>query len=235
MSKALLVLGVLALAVLADRPGRADAVTDCSQDVDPAFNITGCTALIEGGGYSDSDLAWAYFNRGNAHRSLGQSERAVSDYDEAISLDPDFVDAYLNCGGTYSVLGEHLRDIQDLDQALQFEPMAADIYINRGNAYAKLGRPDRALSDYDQAVHLDPAFAYAYWGRGSSHFRLDQYELAVEDYDQALAVGGLTEAEVAVVRESRARALEWLAWQHCNAQLAEGPLDLFGAIASLFE
>ena len=33
----------------------------------------------------------AYYNRGNAYRRLGQQQRAVEDYDEAIRLEPRFL------------------------------------------------------------------------------------------------------------------------------------------------
>ena len=37
---------------------------------------------------------WAHINRGDSYGKLGQSERAIEDYDKAIELDPDNAEAY---------------------------------------------------------------------------------------------------------------------------------------------
>ena len=56
----------------------------------------------------------AYSNRGRAYASLGQPERAMEDFDEAIRLDPELAPAYYNRGSLYGNLGQPQRAIQDL-------------------------------------------------------------------------------------------------------------------------
>ena len=48
---------------------------------------------------------------------MGQPERSVVDFDEAIRLDPLFADAYYNRGLAYTELGMLERARLDLDQA----------------------------------------------------------------------------------------------------------------------
>ena len=44
---------------------------------------------------------WPAHNRGNAYGDLGQFQRAIEDYDEAIRPNPEYADAYNNRGVAY--------------------------------------------------------------------------------------------------------------------------------------
>ena len=56
-------------------------------------------------------LVVAYSNRGLAYDGIGQYQRAIQDYDEAIQLDPDYAWAYHDRGMAYHRLGQHQRAI----------------------------------------------------------------------------------------------------------------------------
>jgi hypothetical protein len=52
--------------------------------------ILACTSLIQSGKESGPSLAAAFFNRGYVRAHSGDLGRAISDYDQAIRLDPAF-------------------------------------------------------------------------------------------------------------------------------------------------
>ena len=54
----------------------------------PGVRIAGCTALIESGNLTRSDLAVSFNNRGAAYQEKRDLERAIADYSEAIRLHP---------------------------------------------------------------------------------------------------------------------------------------------------
>ena len=86
-------------------------------------------------------------------------EEAISEFDEAIRLDPRYAPAYLYRGGSYFSLGQFERAIQDYDEAVRLNPRLAEAYVGRGVAYILLGRDSEAQQDADRAVELgfDPA------------------------------------------------------------------------------
>ena len=86
-------------------------------------------------------------------------EEAISEFDEAIRLDPRYARAYLYRGGSYFSLGQFERAIQDYDEAVRLNPRLAEAYVGRGVAYILLGRDSEAQQDADRAVELgfDPA------------------------------------------------------------------------------
>ena len=52
-----------------------------------------------------------------AYHYLGQYERAIEDYDQALEINPQLAEAYNNRGLAY--LGQYERAIEDYDQALE--------------------------------------------------------------------------------------------------------------------
>ena len=66
----------------------------------------------------------AYINRGVSYADLGEYERAIEDYDEAIRLDPQSARAYINRGNAYDGLGKSEEAERDYAKAkeLGYEP-----------------------------------------------------------------------------------------------------------------
>jgi len=100
--------------------------------------------------------AWELLNRGLSFDHLGQSERAIEDYDKAIELNPGLAMAYNNRGNAYYALGQSERAIADYDKAITLNPGDAAAYTNRGTAYAALGQYERAIEDYSRFIELAP-------------------------------------------------------------------------------
>jgi tetratricopeptide (TPR) repeat protein len=55
--------------------------------------------------------------RGIAYVSLGQNQRAIDDYNEAIRLKPDYVRAYVNRGAVYLLQEDSKRGCLDAQKA----------------------------------------------------------------------------------------------------------------------
>ena len=61
--------------------------------------------------------AEAYNSRGAAYRKLGKTDEAITDFTEAIGIDPDLVVAYTNRAFAYRIAGEHARAEADFARA----------------------------------------------------------------------------------------------------------------------
>ena len=115
-------------------------------------------------------LAEAYFKSGFKQDSLCQHEKAITDYTEAIQLNPNFVDAYYNRGIVNHVLNrldEARRDFKkahDLAQQADNEDLAkqaemlriplADAYCRRGHDTLALHCLDKTRRNFETARHL---------------------------------------------------------------------------------
>ncbi|GAB6391389.1 MAG: tetratricopeptide repeat protein [Treponematales bacterium] len=127
-----------------------------------------------------------YLYRGSVYIGLGEYDKAIVDYTEAIRLDPNAADAYNNRGVAYVEKGDNNKAIVDFNQALRLFPNYANAYNNRDAAYDDKGDYDRAIADYTQAIRLDPDYAYPYTNRGDAYRDKGDYDRAIADYTQAI-------------------------------------------------
>jgi len=162
---------------------------DCQAD-DPDRSIAGCTRILDGRGETPKNRAIAFYNRGIAYSDKGDHDRAISQYDEAIRLDPKYVAAYNNRGNSYNRKGEYRRALQDYDKALQLDPKYARGFNNRGEVFENLDEPDRARDAYSAAINLDPKYARARSNRGDTYLYAGDFDRAVADYTEALDLDG---------------------------------------------
>lgn len=176
-----LLLGVLFSGALAS-PATADDAYTCfatSGDV----SIAACTRAIDSG----ASKPWIHYsNRGNAYHAKGDEDRAISDYDQAIRLNPKFANAYGGRGNAYQSKGDNDRAMVDYNEAIRLDPKYIHAYNGRGNAYHAKGDDDRAIADYNEAIRLDPTYKYAYNGRGNAYHAKGDDDRAIADYNEAI-------------------------------------------------
>ena len=181
-------LAIVALTVLGfgalRGPAAADDATTCA-NASGDVAIDACTRVIKAGG---RNLASTYYNRASEYSDKGDNDRAISDYNEAIRINPKYVKAYNSRGLAYRENGDYDRAISDSSEAIRIDPKYAKAYNGRGMAYMAYGDNDHAVSDFNEAIRLDPLFTGAFTTRGLVFERLGQLEKARADFRAALAV-----------------------------------------------
>jgi protein O-mannosyl-transferase len=130
----------------------------------------------------------AYVNRGIAFMKLGQFDKAIRDYTEAISRKPSDYKAFYNRGVLFAELNLISQAIDDYSNVIALKPSYYDAYNNRGVLYEKLGQFDRAVADYSSAISLNPSNSRAYVNRGLAYDRAGLPERALADLDRAISL-----------------------------------------------
>jgi hypothetical protein len=115
--------------------------------------------------------AQAYYFRGLTLLDQEQSWEAISDFNQALELEPNYPEAYFNRGLARTQLAANLPEptrgpnpIADYTEAIRLNPGYADAYYNRGLAYLSLKQYPEAIADFQQAAEL-----YRRLGREESH------------------------------------------------------------------
>ena len=128
----------------------------------------------------------AFFDLGGFLWEKGLGEQAISAYDTALRLKPDYAAAYCNRGSIHYALGNHAAAIQDYNEAIRLQPERVEGYFNRAVTKFQLQDYADAIRDYDEVLARKADYADAYVGRAHAKFAMHQYADATRDYDEAL-------------------------------------------------
>ncbi len=89
----------------------------------------------------------------------GDLDRAIADFDQAISLTPNSAAPYNSRGIAEAAKNDFDGALADFNQAIRLSPRYALAFNNRGFLYARHRNFDLAIADYDEAIRLKPDYA----------------------------------------------------------------------------
>ncbi|MGP8215059.1 MAG: tetratricopeptide repeat protein [Bacteroidia bacterium] len=128
-----------------------------------------------------------YYNRGTYYMNLKKDDnKALSDYNKLLELDPAYAHAYNNRGLIYYDRGQYDLAMADYNKALELDSRNAMAYNNQGRLYYQQGQIDLALADYNRAIELDSGNTGVYNNRAVIYYSRGQYDLAMADYNKVL-------------------------------------------------
>lgn len=124
--------------------------------------------------------------RGNEFYFVKNYSQALTAYDEALRLNPQFAEAYNNRGIVKYELNQYTAAIEDYSTAIRLKSNFADALNNRGNAYAALKQFNEAAQDLQAALKLKPDFAIGHNNLGNVYSSMKNYDAAISEYTQAI-------------------------------------------------
>jgi len=130
-----------------------------------------------------------YNNRGLAYDEKGERSLALSDYNRAIAISPEFTEAYINRGIVYGESSLFEKAIEDFSRALAINGQSAKAYMNRGAAYMSVGDYAGALRDLRRAADLDPSDAVTFYNLGLAYLQAGDRAKALDSMNRAARLG----------------------------------------------
>ena len=174
--------------ILASQPEHAGALTLLGIMLAMARRTEEAAQLLGKAAARLPDDASVQNNYGNVLRDLGRHVTALSAYERALTIQPNYPDAHYN----RAVVLQDLRRFEDAvagyDHALTLKPDFAAAHNNRGVALQELGRCEEAVASYDRALAIKPDYAAAHNNRGTALAKLRHFEQARASYQRALAI-----------------------------------------------
>lgn len=167
----------------------SEADWDVCLGEDHAKSIPACTRVANSKTETADNRAIAFYNRGASYASMGDHDRAITDYNQAFKLNPKDPDYIANRGFSNASLGNHDKAIADYNQAIKQNPIDGEYHADRGYSYLAKGQLDSALTDFDRAIELksESSHAASYFGRGLVRGRKGHLAQARTDQDQGEA------------------------------------------------
>jgi serine/threonine protein kinase/Flp pilus assembly protein TadD len=109
---------------------------------------------------------WALMQRGVCRLEASDQLLAISDFSEAIRVQPASPIGHFNRGAALTRAGRHDAAIVDYTRALQCDEHFVLAYLNRGLSYLELRQYGPAIADFNEAVALGRDDAALHAGRG---------------------------------------------------------------------
>ncbi|MCP4579049.1 MAG: tetratricopeptide repeat protein, partial [Deltaproteobacteria bacterium] len=100
---------------------------------------------------------------GNVLKDQGKPDKAISYYQKALKLKPDYPEASNNLGAAFQNQNKFDQAISCYRKALQLRPGYTEVHINMGTAFQYMCRLDKAISCYQKALKQEPKNADAHF------------------------------------------------------------------------
>lgn len=129
---------------------------------DPRAGIKSCTDALDQTALSLRDRAATLINRGILHSRIDETQLAIEDYDQGLSVDPTLAEGYIDRGAAMIVMHRYTAALEDIDKGISLNANRLQIaYYDRGIVDEALGNVKAAYEDYKKAAEIAPDFALA--------------------------------------------------------------------------
>ena len=145
-----------------------------------------CSSLKSGNDACRGDSAETWQRCGDAAREKGDYARAVTAYDKALALEPEYQPALTNRGFSYHSLQDYDAAIRDFTTVLRLHPDALSVYVARSASLFRKGGLDAAIGDLRECLRREPTYADAYYDLGYYQWKNDRFDEALASFSEAI-------------------------------------------------
>ena len=126
--------------------------------------------------------------RGNAWMKEQEADAAITDYSQAIKIEPKNDVAIEGRARAQTFEGHHDLAAADWGSLIGLHPERHDFYLHRGTSLVAAKKPGEALADFSKTIELEPKSAAAYVGRAKAYDQQNDREKALGEFNLALKV-----------------------------------------------
>jgi len=142
----------------------------------------------------NKDIAYSvYMNRGIAYGQINQHDKAIEDFNKAMSINPNMSNAYAHRGIAFIGKGQYDGAIEDFNKAISINPNDDFSYFGRACTYLEMENFDKAIVDFKKAFSINPNFddgfnnaVRIYVLPVIMYYQQGQYDKAIEVLSQAI-------------------------------------------------
>ena len=130
----------------------------------------------------------AYFDRGAAYETKGNTAQAIADMSACLALAPDYSEALFRRGYLLEENKQSQAALADLSALVSKRPYLPLPYILRGAIYADEKNTEAAIADYGHVISLEPKSSRSYIVRAELYRSIGRYREALDDNDEAISL-----------------------------------------------
>ena len=113
---------------------------------------------------------------------------AISEYQKALAINPNYADAHCKLGVAYRYQGKLDEAIASYQKAIAIEPDYVKAHNNLGYAYSKQGKYDLAIESHQKAISIKPDYAAAHYNLAHAYSLKGEKNLSMESLQKAISL-----------------------------------------------
>ena len=134
----------------------------------------------------NSANATELYKQANTLYELQRYKDALTNYEKAVEIRPDYAQAWNGQAKTLSELKEYQLALAAYDKAIQIHPNYLEAWSGRGFVLNNLQRYQEAIASFDKALQLENKSPEVWNAKGEAFSNLNQYDKAIKSYEKAL-------------------------------------------------
>lgn len=132
--------------------------------------------------------AQSLYSQGLGILSRDDYARAVTFFEKAAEIDPNYAEAWYQTGFCYGMLGRHNEALKASKQAAKLRPNWTETFVNIGASSFALGQFKDAAEAYRTATKLDESNADTQYAYGLTLGKLNRADEEILAYKRAVAI-----------------------------------------------
>ena len=120
---------------------------------------------------------------------LSKFNKAISSYEEAISIQPGYVEAYYNLGNLYHQMGELDKAVRNFKKVVALDSDYSKVHTNKTLLviyFFSKGEINNALETLQAWIKSNPDDALLYNMMGGCYLSLREFKMSIQSYEKAL-------------------------------------------------
>ena len=125
----------------------------------------------------------------NQFAKLSEFNKAISTYEEAISIQPGYVEAYYNLGNLYHQMGELDKAVRNFKKVVALDPDYSKVHPNKTLLviyFFSKGEINNALETLQAWIKSNPDDALLFNMMGGCYLSLREFKMSIQSYEKAL-------------------------------------------------
>ena len=146
------------------------------------------------------------YNKGLALYSQGKYVEAISAFDEAIEIDPQYAAAWCYKGWAFQQLERYNDALEAYNRAIDLNPKDANVWFGKGYALGKQGELNESIKAYDKTIEIDPEYAMAWNNKAANLLDLGINDGSLQASEKAIGI----DSKLAIAWRNKGNALDGL-------------------------